>query len=210
LREFKPSVTINNTIPTVDMDLRAERPLLHHAPHSATSPFMTNGMRTLDEVLSHMDNPNYDVKYFTILERIVHSFHMQEVWHMTRSEYLTLQRNPPSASVCQCANDLEANGVMRALRFTALAMREPELIYGEGRQQYYVQYQVTYHFGGAANKYDGQAPLSADNILLKESDSMPELVDETSWAKWREILTSMDPNSHKDLALYLFCALNQA
>jgi len=207
LREFQPFISINNSIPTINMDLRADSAILDFAPESPNSPFITNGMKTLDLILRNMDNKYYDVKYFTILERIVHAFHMQEVWEMAKLEYDAFKNFPPSHSVCQCAIDTENNGIMKALRFTALAIREPELIYGKSKEQYYVQYEVTYHFG-ASNKLDANAPFDAPNILLKETDAMPELVDEKSWSKWKEILTSMDPRAHKDLALFLFCSLN--
>ena len=41
--------------------------------------FMTPGMRAVDQVLSHMDDPNWDVKKYSTLERMVHVMHMNEV-----------------------------------------------------------------------------------------------------------------------------------
>jgi hypothetical protein len=210
LQEFEPNVTVNNTIPTVDMDLRAEWPIRLNAPDMAgSSLFKTNAMQTLDQTLSHMDNKDYDVKYFTILERIVHTFHMQEVWFMSREYYNVLKKSPPSTSFCRCARDVDNNNVMKMLRFSALAMREPALVYGQdSKDQYvkYVQYSVTYHFG-ANNKVDAKGPLNPNSVLLSVEDSMPALVDEASWAQWKKILLNMDPSTPKDLALYLYCAL---
>jgi len=41
--------------------------------------FMTMGLRAVDKVLAHMDNPDFDIAHYTILERLVHTLHMQEV-----------------------------------------------------------------------------------------------------------------------------------
>jgi len=208
LRWFKPDITSNNTIPTIDMNLRAEdaiRPNTLEDPDP--SPFMTNSLRSLDRVLSHMDNQLYDVKYFTILERIVHAFHMQEVWEMAQQPYQAYKATPPPDAVCTCARDVESNGVMKMLRFSALAMREPALIYGKSRKDYYVQYQVVYSFG-SNDKISAQAPLGPGQVLLTESGAMPPLENEASWKKWKDILISMDPTVPTDLALYLYCNLN--
>ena len=62
------------------MDLVTPHAVLGYAPASgAGSMFMTPGMRGVDQVLSHMDNPNWDVKKYTTLERMVHVMHMNEV-----------------------------------------------------------------------------------------------------------------------------------
>ena len=41
--------------------------------------FMTMGLNAVDQVLSHMDNKDYDLAHYTTLERLVHALHMQEV-----------------------------------------------------------------------------------------------------------------------------------
>ena len=40
----------------------------------------SQSLQLMDSVLTHMDNPNYDMRLYTPLERIVHAAHMQEVW----------------------------------------------------------------------------------------------------------------------------------
>jgi len=191
------------------MDLRSEQAILPSAPMAQSSMFYTRPLKTVDRILSHMDNPYYDVRYFTILERIVHVFHMQETWALAKVHYDKLKTRPPPASVCKCAVDVEANGIMKMLRFSALAMREPGLIYGENRRDYYVQYQVTYHFGNKLNDHGSHSDNLDEDTLLHPADSMPSLKDQAAWDKWRVILTSMPPEMAKDLAIYLYCALNR-
>ena len=78
-----------------------------------------------------MDSSSYDIKFFSTLERVVHAFHMEEMWMMALHQYQKLKTNPPGSQACQCAMDMENNGIMKMIRFSALAMREPMLIYGE-------------------------------------------------------------------------------
>ena len=83
-----------------------------------------------------MDNPSYDVKHFTPIEKIAHAFHMEEIWAAILEEYKKIKTNPPSDNVCKCAMDVENNGVLKMLRFTALAIREPQLVYGNNMKMY--------------------------------------------------------------------------
>jgi hypothetical protein len=223
LQKFEPSTTANNSVPTIDPDLLSTTPIRLSAPDDTISnknskSFFSDGMRAIDDVMSHMDNPNYDVKYFSVMERVVHAFHMREIWAMAKDHYdQHLRRSPPTAEFCACATDTEHNGIMKELRFAALGMREPVLVYGQKPGQrnyngYYVQYQVTYSFGSQPNDdasdTEVSAPFTPDSALLSPEDSMPELTDGASWQKWRQLLLSMDPACHVDVALYLYCALH--
>ena len=69
-------------MPTVNRNLSSSKPVLLNAPCMDTgdTPFMTGAMRTIDQVLSHMDDLKYDVGRYSGLERLVHTFHMQEMW----------------------------------------------------------------------------------------------------------------------------------
>ena len=71
-------------VPTINLDLVSPHAVLGYAPASgAGSMFMTPGMRAVDQVLSHMDDPNWDVKKYSTLERMVHVMHMNEVSYLT-------------------------------------------------------------------------------------------------------------------------------
>ena len=50
-------------------------------------------MRLMDSVLTNMDNPNYDMRLYTPLERMVHAAHMQEVWQEAGEEYNKMRVN---------------------------------------------------------------------------------------------------------------------
>uniref|UniRef100_A0A914E9Y0 Uncharacterized protein n=1 Tax=Acrobeloides nanus TaxID=290746 RepID=A0A914E9Y0_9BILA len=134
LRKLSPNITEDNRIPTINKNLSSIDPILLYAPDRkgpSDGKFMTDGMRTLDEVLSHMGDEAYDIKNSNTLERIVHAFHMEEAWAMVEQAYEKIRENPPNGQVCRCAMDIEQNGVLDKLRFIAMAIREPKLIYGD-------------------------------------------------------------------------------
>ena len=98
--------------------------------------FETDAMKTLDEILSHMNDDAYDIRLYSPIEKIVHTFHMKEQWAMILKEYNQLKANPPHAQVCPCVLDIENNDVLSMLRSIALLFREPLLIYGNRLQSY--------------------------------------------------------------------------
>ncbi|CAJ0922556.1 unnamed protein product, partial [Mesorhabditis belari] len=196
LQKFEPSTTEKNSVPTVNLDLSADRPILSHAPDRrgpSDSMYLTDGMKTLDEVLSHMGDKKWDIGFFSPLERVVHVFHMQEAWEMTLKEYQKLKQNPPSSDVCKCAKDIENNGA--------------SLIYGDTMKayntslQYYIQGGYTYRFKPERVFKESERGLSLDQILLKEKESMPKLTDAAAWEKWKEI-GKMSMTEHFDTALF--------
>jgi len=211
LRLLEDNITVdNNNIPTVNLDLRAPDAILPYAPEAEASPFMTDAMRAIDAVLSHWDNPNYDIRGFSIVERLVHVFHMRESWAMIARMYNEIKSSKrPSESECACVRDIDSNGVLKSLRYIALAVREPALVYGSQKKApYYVPYSYTYR--PLVNKQDQPSisVLSESDVLKKESDAMIELKDEASWTVWKNLMETMDPVSHYNTALFLYCALN--
>ena len=81
----------------------------------------------MDSVLTHMDNPNYDMRLYTPLERIVHGAHMQEVWQEAGEVFNRMKvgagGNIP-AEVCKCMKNIESNGILKMLRLIALKVRK--------------------------------------------------------------------------------------
>ncbi|CAJ0940972.1 unnamed protein product, partial [Mesorhabditis belari] len=105
--------------------------------------------------------------------------------------------------------DIENNEVLKMLRFTALAIRESQLVYGSNMDVYKQDpkqrgYYLQYHFG--ATRPNNGTDLKAEEILKEEVKSMPRLVDATAWEKWKEI-ARMTAEEHFDTALFLYCAL---
>lgn len=67
-------------MPVVNLDLNATEHVLLNSPNVGYDErFMSMGLRAADQVLTHMDNPGYDIAQYTILERLIHALHMQEV-----------------------------------------------------------------------------------------------------------------------------------
>jgi len=205
LQKFEPEITAKNFVPTVAMDLRSETPILDHAPLDEDSPFETEGMRLIDAALSHMDNPDWDIRGFSTLERVVHIFHMNEGVEMTLREYKAIKAaGGVSSNICACVNDVEENGIRKALRLLALQIREPTLIYNAPSLDYSFQY----NFGAQLFNDKVKDPtLKPEELLLDVDDAMPELKNQSSWGIWRKLMMNMNPDMHRDAALFLYCTL---
>ena len=67
------------------------------------------------------DNPDFLIQKLTSVEKIGHSFHMQEMWMKAQKTYSKLKTNPPTdvEDFCTCANDVEANGIIKELLMIA-------------------------------------------------------------------------------------------
>ena len=130
---FEPKATEENGIPTINLDLKADDMVLPNAPNTMYEEgFMSMGLRAVDQVLSHMDNSDWDLGRYTILEKLVHSLHMQEVWQMMKPHYDQLVANPfMDKQVCPCVKDIENNGVLKFLQYTGLKIRYPQAMYGK-------------------------------------------------------------------------------
>lgn len=203
---FKADVTSKNIIPTINADLRDRQAILFNAPDiPVNSMFATPGMRILDRVLSHMDNPDYDIREYNALERIIHAMHMQEVWHGASIEYAKLAKTPPSKELCLCVTDVDNNGVMEVLRLMALEVREPNLMYGKSiklNNGTMLWDNIHYSFSSRINR-------KADEPLRKSSEAMTHVTNEKSWKAMKtEIMSGMLPTDDYELALYIYCALN--
>ena len=53
--------------------------------------FKNPAFRAIDIVLSNMNNPNYIAKFYTDLEKLVHTAHMQDIWTAGGLAYAELQ-----------------------------------------------------------------------------------------------------------------------
>lgn len=131
LKIFDPLATENNFVPTVARDLHAEIAVLPYTPDWKSKDshmFLTDGMKVLDSVLSHMNDKSWDNAGFSPLERVEHAFHMRETWARIKIEYDQIGKTnqAPDADVCACAMDIENNGVMQVLQGSAMALRDPE------------------------------------------------------------------------------------
>ena len=75
---FKKDAPVKNYIPTINFDLSPNSArVLPHAPlngHDTT--FKTIALQQADMVLSNMDNKDWQIKYYSTLEKMVHTMHM--------------------------------------------------------------------------------------------------------------------------------------
>lgn len=209
LKRFEPTATAANKVPTVDQYAKfSDNVLRLNAPDepSTLKKFRTDAMNVLDGVLMHMDQ-NVDVQY-TMLEQVVHAFHMEEMWAEIVPVYQKIKANPPANLVqtCKCAMDVENNGILQALRIAGLKWREPGLM--------------------RLSKTAGAGPIAQTDITGKCHLRSEVLIGQTdytlllpafhraednvcgtgAWMKFVEHLKTIDHAF--DPALFLFCALN--
>ena len=77
-------------MPIVNPDLLSFEPILFQPPDFKHS-FSTPALRVVDQVLSHMNSPHYDMRLYTDLEKIVHAAHMQDIWYEAGKAYKLIQ-----------------------------------------------------------------------------------------------------------------------
>jgi hypothetical protein len=202
LKKFYPSASQNNKVPTVNKNLTAPEAILLYAPdesiNAESNSFITDGMNVLDTVLSRMDNKFWGIKNYSPLEKLVHAFHMKEVWARALNEYQLIEKNPPKnvENVCRCALDIERNGIIQIMKFLALTIREPSLMSANPTLS-------DFNLGDNFYRFDFNyylTKLSNDN---SRETSMPHLNSTESWQIWKKMVPREESY---DAALFLYCA----
>uniref|UniRef100_A0AC34FRF7 Uncharacterized protein n=1 Tax=Panagrolaimus sp. ES5 TaxID=591445 RepID=A0AC34FRF7_9BILA len=107
--------------------------------------------------------------------------------------------------------DIENNGILKMLRFAALGIREPQLIYGS-KMDVFKKTEHAYHVSYPAYVYrfklrNAKQELTTDALLMEKDQSMPKSINAEAWKKWKHI-GGMAMHEHIDTALFLYCALN--
>ena len=77
-------------LPVVNPDLLSNIKVLSK-PFEFEHAFKTPALRLVEQVLSHMNFPDYDIKGYSAIERIVHAAHMQDWWSTGSKFYMELQ-----------------------------------------------------------------------------------------------------------------------
>lgn len=200
---FDENIGEENGVETVNLDLTGDPPILPNAPPAEMSPLVTRGFQTVDRVLSHMDNKNWMAKHYNTLERIVHAFHMQEIWTKASKAYQEFRDNPPNDEICDCVTDTDANGIHEELKKTALRLREPDLLYEYCKSTAKDRLEKKYRF----RLYLLWRSKFAKQDIENECNYLPELENEASWDEWRDLLKpgEGDESVAKALGLYLYC-----
>ena len=87
---YFPTEREDFNLPVVNPDLLSETEVLSK-PFEFKHAFKTPALRVVDQVLSHMNFPDYDIRGNSAIERIVHEAHMQDWWSAGSQAYLELQ-----------------------------------------------------------------------------------------------------------------------
>ena len=79
----------------------------------------------MDFIFNH-DHPDFLVKRLTTVEKLAHSFHMQQIWMKAQKVYQKLKSQPPKnvEEVCRCANDVESSGILSRLIMVGDTLRD--------------------------------------------------------------------------------------
>ena len=138
---FDKNATEDNKIPTVNIDFRSEEVLHFNAPLWGYEDkfdtwslkimdwFMLNDQPHIYETVNYIKCKMQQFSFWcfiqgsTTLQKIGHQFHMQELYGRTAEVYQELKLNPPSESVCRCANDVNANGILPELATISNALK---------------------------------------------------------------------------------------
>jgi hypothetical protein len=105
-----------NKIPVINTDFRSEQSLLFNAPLWGFSDrFSTWSLKIMDFIMLN-DKPYFLEQGVNTLEKIVHQFHMHEIYEQASVIYQELKSDPPvDPDFCPCVNDVTANGILEDL-----------------------------------------------------------------------------------------------
>lgn len=137
LRQFiDPDAPKANGIPTINVDQTSDIVILNNT-RDDPSPFAASGLRALDSVLSNVKNLRYEIAKGSdmdkraplVMTRLIHEFHMQDLWALMKPIYDKLVANPPeNRQLCPCITDIENNKVLGYLRW----MSKGKALIGDG------------------------------------------------------------------------------
>lgn len=120
LKKFQPNADENNKVPTVNLNLHNGPKVLDSAPQlEKPSPiFATDAMALVDTILARVGKSDDGLgPNWTPLERIVHNFHMRDLWAKIKPIFDKIEVDE---AVCRClTSDLETNGIRPAVEWIA-------------------------------------------------------------------------------------------
>lgn len=226
---YFPSGREDINFPVVNPDLLSETEVLSK-PFEFEHAFKTPALRVVDQVLSHMNFPDYDIRGNSAIERIVHEAHMQDWWSAGSQAYLELQKsqNRVDDDLCACIRDVENNGIVANLRILAKKTRGLDWRNTDDRQAPVVRHQkiMVYRFNykrAIPYQFDFQKeqPKSLDESEdiqsgdrrdgnRDESEEIAALESPEAWKDWKNMLLTNQPKMKKfgsQLAVYMHCML---
>jgi len=97
---FDEEATPVNGIPTANRDLcAADKDIVLRSAPDIPSAFDSIGLKTLDVQLQNMDDINY-MQMAEVLQRLVHSFHMHDIWKAAQPHYRQFLQTGIPEGVC--------------------------------------------------------------------------------------------------------------
>ncbi|CAF0755041.1 unnamed protein product [Adineta steineri] len=122
LQLFNPNANEHNTIPTVNHNLHDKEGIkvLMYAPNDPLpTDYFGFTMNMIDKILAMVGKSDDGLgKHWSSTERLVHKFHMWDLWLRLQKEVSELSPKPSSA-VCKCVLDVQSNGVLKAVQWIA-------------------------------------------------------------------------------------------
>jgi len=122
LQLFNRNANEHNHIPTVNHNLHAADgvKVLMYAPDDALpSDYFGFTMNMIDKILSMIGKSDDGLGgHWSSTERIVHKFHMWDLWLRLQKEVQELEMKP-SFILCKCILDVESNGILKAVQWIA-------------------------------------------------------------------------------------------
>ena len=177
-----------------------------------------------------MDRKDYYLANYNLLEKLVHTMHMAEVWTKVKVHYDKLKASGwYDKKVCNCVTDVENNGVLKVLPFMSIRVRYPGIASGQvaptsgGRYMDTSNqlYKFTYQF---FNDWEKQLSwfnyTQPDSAIMRKVMASPgfirdnldhglnHLSGEQDWEGWKQGMKSMNPHDEYELAVFLYCTLN--
>lgn len=233
---FTEDAPVENGIPTVNLDFTPNLDrILPNAPKSGYDMnFTTIALRHTDQVLSKMNNKDWGLKYYSVLEKLVHAHHMSELWERSKKYYENFVESPPTEEVCSCLRDIKENCVLGELKLLALKFKFPELFsgypkYGKGKRVKVDRISYTFSYKALAqmtrkenkgwckklNNFDfkGDEKDVVERAVKElgdgDQDLIDQLTDEKAWKAWKEGFKKMDENDNFQFGMFIYCMLNK-
>ena len=122
LQMFNPRATLDNHVPTVNMDRRSWQKVIPFAPEDPLgSDFSTKTMNVVDKILQNVGKDNDGLgPNWSPLERVVHKFHMYDVWQEVHKVFESaVVENPLPNEVCKCLVNTKENGIYAAVEWVS-------------------------------------------------------------------------------------------
>ncbi|KAL0479311.1 hypothetical protein AKO1_007026 [Acrasis kona] len=122
LRLFNPRATANNKIPTVNQNLHNGDKVVAFAPEDPVgNDFFDFTMNMIDRVLTNVGTHDDGLgHHWSPAERIVHVFHMWDLWLHIQPYYQRIASSSPvSDALCECLLDTKTNGIYNNVGWVA-------------------------------------------------------------------------------------------